>query len=154
MSKGVNKAILIGRLGADPEIKYTKSGAAVANISLATDYPIKNQDTGEWQEATEWHRVVFFERMAEVIEQYLRKGSHIYVEGSIRTEKWQDNDGQDRYTTKIYGRDMQMLGGRGDNQQPSTPAASRQGGHNPPPVTPRDMPTPPADDEFKDDVPF
>lgn len=178
MARGVNKVILIGNLGADPEVRYTASGTAVANISLATSYSVKNSETGEWQDATEWHRVVFFERMAEVVEQYLRKGSQIYVEGNIRTEKWTDKEGQDRYTTKIYARDMQMLGGRGDSDspQPVAPSSSQYGGSSrrstPPPAPTSSPPSPPDNiseenqsppprskkpslpDDFEDDIPF
>jgi len=115
MSRGVNKVILVGRLGNDPDVRYTAAGAAVANISLATNFSTKDKQTGEWREETEWHRVVFFDRLAEIVKQYLHKGSQIYLEGGIRTEKWQDqNTGQDRYTTKIYAREMQMLDSRTD----------------------------------------
>jgi len=161
MSRGVNKAILIGRLGADPDVRYTQSGTAVANISLATTYSTKNRETNEWQEATEWHRIVFFERMAEVVEQYLRKGSQIYVEGNIRTEKWQDRDGQDRYTTKIYARDMQMLGSRDDADSSQYSAAPRSSAPASPPSDMPDnqAPTPKSNkpslpDDFEDDIPF
>jgi len=127
MARGVNKVILIGHLGKDPEIRNTNAGGVVATLSLATTSPIKNAD-GQWDEQTEWHRVVFFERTAEVVQQYLRKGSQIYVEGRLRTRKWQDKQGNDRYTTEIVGREMQMLGGRGDNsgggyEQPSQPTS-------------------------------
>lgn len=108
----VNKVILVGNLGRDPEVRYMPSGDAIANLSLATTEIWKDKN-GEKQEATEWHRVVFFGRQAEICGQYLKKGSQIYVEGSLRTRKWQDKDGQDRYTTEIRGERMQMLGGRG-----------------------------------------
>ncbi|MGQ9686246.1 MAG: single-stranded DNA-binding protein [Thiobacillaceae bacterium] len=107
----VNKVILIGNLGRDPEVRYMPSGDAIANLSVATTETWKDK-TGEKQEATEWHRVVFFGKQAEICGQYLKKGSQIYVEGSLRTRKWQDKDGQDRYTTEIRGDRMQMLGGR------------------------------------------
>jgi single-strand DNA-binding protein len=108
----VNKVILIGNLGADPEVRYLPSGEAVANLRIATTENWKDRD-GNKQEATEWHRVSFFGKIAEVCGQYLKKGSSVYVEGSIRTRKWQDQSGQDRYTTEIRGDRMQMLGGRG-----------------------------------------
>ncbi len=107
----VNKVILIGNLGRDPEVRYMPSGDAIANLSVATTETWKDK-AGERQEATEWHRVVFFGKQAEICGQYLKKGSQIYVEGSLRTRKWQDKDGQDRYTTEIRGDRMQMLGGR------------------------------------------
>jgi len=107
----VNKVILIGNLGADPEVRYLPSGEAVANLRIATTENWKDRD-GNKQEATEWHRVSFFGKIAEVCSQYLKKGSAVYVEGSIRTRKWQDKDGQDKYTTEIRGDRMQMLGGR------------------------------------------
>ena len=108
----VNKVILIGNLGADPEVRYLPSGEAVANLRIATTENWKDRD-GNKQEATEWHRVSFFGKIAEVCGQYLKKGNAVYVEGSIRTRKWQDKEGQDRYTTEIRGDRMQMLGGRG-----------------------------------------
>jgi len=107
----VNKVILVGNLGRDPEVRYMPSGDAIANLSVATTETWKDK-AGEKQEATEWHRVVFFGKQAEICGQYLKKGSQIYVEGSLRTRKWQDKDGQDRYTTEIRGDRMQMLGGR------------------------------------------
>jgi len=108
----VNKVIIIGNLGKDPEIRYMPSGEAVANITLATTDTWKDKATGEKKEATEWHRVVFFGRLAEVIGQYLKKGKQVYVEGALRTRKWQDKDGQDRYTTEIIGNELKMLGSR------------------------------------------
>ena len=145
----VNKVILIGHLGADPEIRYLPSGEAVANLRLATTDVWKDKD-GNKQEATEWHRVSFFGRQAEICGQYLKKGSQIYVEGSIRTRKWQDKDGQDRYTTEIRGDRMQMLGGRpasGDSAPAARPA---------PAAAP--APAAPAGggnfNDFEDDIPF
>jgi len=111
----INKVILIGRLGNDPEMRYTQDGKAVANISLATSESWKDKQTGEKKEQTEWHRVVFFGRTAEVIGEYLHKGSLIYVEGRLQTRKWQDKEGNDRYTTEIMGNEMKMLGGRSDS---------------------------------------
>ena len=113
MARGVNKAILIGHLGRDPEVRYSPSGAAVANVSIATTESWKDKQSGEQQERTEWHRVVFFGRLAEIVGEYLKKGSQVYVEGRLQTRKWQDKDGNDRYTTEVVAADMQMLGGRG-----------------------------------------
>lgn len=113
MARGVNKAILIGNLGRDPEIRYSPSGAAVANVNIATTDSWKDKQSGEQQERTEWHRVVFFGRLAEIVGEYLKKGSQVYVEGRIQTRKWQDKEGNDRFTTEIVANDMQMLGGRG-----------------------------------------
>lgn len=109
----VNKVILVGNLGADPEVRYLPSGDAVANIRLATTDRYKEKDSGEFKEVTEWHRVSFFGRLAEIVSEYLKKGSSVYVEGRIRTRKWQGQDGQDRYTTEIVADQMQMLGGSG-----------------------------------------
>ncbi|HEY3537983.1 MAG: single-stranded DNA-binding protein [Trinickia sp.] len=109
----VNKVILVGNLGADPEVRYLPSGDAIANIRLATTDRYKDKTSGEMKEATEWHRVVFFGRLAEIVNEYLKKGSAVYVEGRLRTRKWQGTDGQDRYSTEIVADQMQMLGGRG-----------------------------------------
>lgn len=113
MARGVNKVILIGNLGADPETRFMPSGGAVTNIRLATTETWKDRQSGQQQERTEWHRVVFFNRLGEIAGEYLKKGSKVYVEGSIRTRKWQGQDGQDRYTTEIVGNEMQMLDSRG-----------------------------------------
>ena len=113
MARGINKVILVGNLGRDPEVKYTANGAAVANITIATSESWNDKQTGEKQEKTEWHRVVFFRRLAEIAGEYLRKGSQVYIEGKLQTRKWQDQSGQDRYTTEIVANEMQMLGGRG-----------------------------------------
>jgi len=113
MARGVNKVILVGNLGKDPDMKYTASGAAIANITVATSESWNDKQTGEKQEKTEWHRVVFFRRLAEIAGEYLRKGSQVYIEGKLQTRKWQDQNGQDRYTTEIVANEMQMLGGRG-----------------------------------------
>jgi single-strand DNA-binding protein len=115
-SRGVNKVILVGNLGNDPETRYTQAGAAITNISVATSETWKDKQTGQPQERTEWHRVVFFNRLAEIAGEYLRKGSKVYVEGSLRTRKWQDQSGQDRYTTEVVGSEMQMLDSRGASQ--------------------------------------
>jgi len=114
MARGVNKVILVGNLGRDPEVKYTASGAAVVNITVATTESWNDKQTNERVEKTEWHRVVAFQRLAEIMGEYLRKGSQVYIEGKLQTRKWQDQNGQDRYTTEIVANDMQMLGSRGD----------------------------------------
>jgi len=113
MARGVNKVILVGNLGKDPDMKYTASGAAIANITIATSESWTDKQSGEKQEKTEWHRVVFFRRLAEIAGEYLRKGSQVYIEGKLQTRKWQDQNGQDRYTTEVVGNEMQMLGSRG-----------------------------------------
>lgn len=118
----VNRVILIGNLGADPEAKFMPSGDAVCNMSLATTDTWKDKASGEKKEATEWHRVVLFRRLAEVAGQYLKKGSQVYIEGRIKTRKWQDKDGQDRYTTEIEAEEMKMLGSKRDAAEPSEPA--------------------------------
>ncbi len=120
MARGVNKVILIGNLGKDPEVRYMPSGGAVANVTLATSESWKDKTTGEKKESTEWHNVVFFNRLAEIAGEYLKKGAKVYIEGSLRTEKYQDkNTGADRYTTKIIANDMQMLDSRGGQGSPS-----------------------------------
>ena len=113
MARGLNKVMLIGNLGADPEVRYGASGSAITNIRLATAESWRDKETGDQQERTEWHRVVFFNRLAEIAAEYLKKGSQVYVEGSIRTRKWTDKEGQEKYTTEIVANEMQMLGGRG-----------------------------------------
>ena len=113
MARGINKVILVGNLGADPETRYMPSGGAVTNLSIATSESWKDKQSGEQNERTEWHRVAMFNRLAEIAAEYLRKGSQVYIEGKLRTRKWQDRDGNDRYTTEIIADEMQMLGGRG-----------------------------------------
>ena len=144
----LNKVILIGNLGKDPETRYAPSGDAICNLTLATTETWKDKSTGERREATEWHRVVFFGRVAEVAAQYLKKGSQIYVEGRLQTRKWQDQNGQDRYTTEIRGDEMKMLGRREDGGTPSP----RQ---SPPQATQR-APAQPASGfgDMSDDIPF
>ena len=127
MARGINKAILIGNLGKDPEVRYQQSGAAVANLSVGTSETWKDKNSGENRESTEWHKVVFFGRLAEIAGEYLKKGSKVYIEGSIKTRKWQDKDGNDRYTTEIVGREMQMLDGKSQKQQKSAPQQSGGG---------------------------
>ncbi|MBT3892323.1 MAG: single-stranded DNA-binding protein [Gammaproteobacteria bacterium] len=112
MSRGVNKVIIVGNLGNDPDVKYTQDGRAIANISVATTESWKDKSSGEQQSKTEWHRIVFFNRLAEIVSEYLKKGSQVYVEGKLQTRKWQDQSGADRYTTEIVANEMQMLGGR------------------------------------------
>lgn len=126
----VNKVILVGNLGKDPETRYMSGGDAVCNITIATSESWKDKNTGEKREITEWHKVVFYRKLAEIAGQYLRKGSSVYVEGRIRTRKWQDKDGNDRYTTEIEATEMQMLGSRQSGGQ------SDQGGYQPPPSRP------------------
>jgi single-strand DNA-binding protein len=113
MARGINKVILVGNLGGDPETRYMPSGGAVTNITVATNESWKDKQTGEQKDRTEWHKVAMFNRLAEIAAEYLRKGSQVYIEGKIRTRKWQDKDGNDRYTTEVIADEMQMLGGRG-----------------------------------------
>lgn len=157
MARGINKVILIGNLGNDPEIRYMPSGGAVANISLATSESWKDKQTGETHDRTEWHRVVFFNRLAEIAGEYLRKGSKIYIEGSLRTRKWQDKNGQDRYTTEIVGNEMQMLDSRGGSNFEQSSAGSSSSAHanNPPSHSePQSYPAEMNMDNFDDDIPF
>jgi len=147
MSRGVNKVILVGHLGKDPEVRYTPSGAAVANASLATAESWKDKTTGEQKEKTEWHRLIFFARLAEIVGEYLKKGSQVYIEGRLQTRKWQDKSGQDRYTTEIVVNDMQMLGGR---REPEVKGAHNQQSAKPPAGEPQQM----SDDFDADDIPF
>ncbi len=147
MARGVNKVILVGNCGKDPETRYMPSGGAVTSITLATTESWKDKQTGDKQERTEWHNVTFFGRLAEIAGEYLKKGSQVYVEGSLRTEKWQDKNGQDRYTTKIIASEMQMLGGRpGGGDFNSAPMQQSQ-------PQPANQPAP-VDDSFDDDIPF
>jgi single-strand DNA-binding protein len=126
MSRGINKVILVGHLGKDPEVRYSASGSAMANITLATSESWKDKGTGEKQEKTEWHRVVFFGRLAEIAGEYLKKGAQVYIEGRLQTRKWTDKDGKDRYTTEIVAGEMQMLGSReGRGAQPDSGQGAR-----------------------------
>ena len=166
----INKVILVGNLGQDPEVKYMPSGGAVTNISIATTDSWKDKATGEKKENTEWHRVVFFNRLAEIVGEYLRKGSQVYIEGNLRTRKWQDQNGQDRYTTEIIAEQMQMLDSKSGGtssfnddqtgasnysapQQSAPPAANK-----PQPATNNqqlpDSPPPASYEDFDDDIPF
>jgi single-strand DNA-binding protein len=153
MARGVNKAILIGNLGNDPDMRYTAGGAAVANVSIATAESWRDKESGEQQERTEWHRVVFFGRLAEIVGEYLRKGSQIYVEGRLQTRKWTDKEGQDRYTTEIVANEMQMLGGKGGGSASYDSAPKSQPSNAPEPQAAPAASAAPADD-FDDDIPF
>lgn len=163
MARGVNKVILIGNLGNDPELRYTPSGSAVANVSLATSETWRDKQSGELQDRTEWHRIVFFNRLAEIVGEYLRKGSKVYVEGILRTRKWQDKTGSDRYTTEIIANEMHILdsrnAGQGSNHEHterSIPADTHQTPDYHAPAT-GSAPEPimaNADADFDDDIPF
>lgn len=152
MARGINKVILIGNLGRDPETRFMPNGGAVTNITLATSETWKDRNTGQAQERTEWHRVVFFNKLAEISGEYLKKGSKIYIEGSLRTRKWQGQDGSDRYTTEIVANEMQMLDSRGadgDQQGGQRQQAPQQQRSAPPAQNGY------ADDPgFDDDIPF
>ncbi len=180
MARGVNKVILIGNCGQDPETRYMPSGGAVTNISLATSETWKDKQTGQPQERTEWHRIVFFNRLAEIAGEYLRKGGKVYIEGSLRTRKWQDQSGQDRYTTEIVANEMQMLDSRGSaegqgmgmnpgmqqgygapqqgtppQQPPAQQAPAQQGAPAAAPRQPAAQPQAAQSfDNFDDDIPF
>ncbi|MCX2795951.1 single-stranded DNA-binding protein [Microbulbifer thermotolerans] len=178
-SRGINKVILIGNLGSDPETRYMPSGGAVTNVSLATSESWKDKQTGQPQERTEWHRVVFFNRLAEIAGEYLRKGSKVYVEGRLQTRKWQDQNGQDRYTTEIVANEMQMLDSRGEQGGFNQGMGGGQGGYqqqgggqadpyaqgrsapspmapstNPSGQQPSQAPSGGFDNSFDDDIPF
>ena len=153
MARGINKVILVGNLGGDPETRYMPSGSAVTNFTVATNESWKDKQTGEQKDRTEWHKVAMFGRLAEIAAEYLRKGSQVYIEGKLRTRKWQGQDGQDRYTTEIIADEMQMLGGRGDGgggnfggSKGGGKGAGSQGGGNAPPQA--------GPDDFDDDIPF
>ena len=145
MARGINKVILIGHLGQDPEVKYMPSGQAVCNVTLATTESWTDKNSGEKVEKTEWHRVVFFRRLAEIAGEYLRKGSQVYLEGRLQTRKWQDQSGNDRYTTEIVANDMQMLGSKGSTatmqEAPPSPEMQQTSSGS-------------SSDEFDDDIPF
>jgi single-strand DNA-binding protein len=158
MARGINKVILVGNLGQDPETRYMPSGGAVTNITLATNESWKDKQTGEQKDRTEWHKVAMFNRLAEIAAEYLRKGSQVYIEGKLRTRKWQDRDGNDRYTTEVIADEMQMLGGRGGGGGGGGSFSSgggsnggSGGGSNAP--SGGGQSAPPADD-FDDDIPF
>ena len=148
MARGINKVILVGNLGADPESRTTPGGLTVTNFNVATSDRRKDKQSGDWVEETEWHRIVMFDKLAETAREYLRKGSQVYLEGKIQTRKWQDKDGNDRYTTEIVARDMQMLGGRPgggapasrDDDYRSSAGSSSSGSRK--------------EEPFEDDIPF
>jgi len=163
MARGINKVILVGNLGQDPETRAMPSGKAVTNVRIATSDSWKDKVTGEQKEQTEWHTVVFFDRLAEIAAEYLRKGSQVYVEGRLRTRKWQDKTGNDRYTTEIVANEMQMLGGRGGGMGGGAGGEAGHGaqrGGKPAPAARDDFDqTAPAgasksDEAFDDDIPF
>ncbi len=148
MARGINKVIIVGNLGGDPETRYMPSGSAVTNITVATNESWKDKQTGEQKDRTEWHKVAMFNRLAEVAAEYLRKGSQVYIEGKLRTRKWQDKNGQDRWTTEIVADEMQMLGGCGGGGGGSASMSSGQDS-GPPSAPPQAGP-----DDFDDDIPF
>jgi single-strand DNA-binding protein len=169
MSEGINKVIIVGNLGKDPDVRYSANGAAIANLTIATSEQWTDKQSGQKQEKTEWHRVVMFNRLGEIAGEYLKKGSQVYIEGKLQTRKWQDQNGQDRYTTEIVANEMQMLGSRsggaadfnqnqngvgfgGGQQQSSAPAQSRGG------AAPQQSGGAPSGggnfDDFDDDIPF
>jgi single-strand DNA-binding protein len=145
MARGINKVIIVGNLGNDPDTRYMPSGSAVTNLSVATNESWKDKQTGEQKDRTEWHKVAMFGRLAEIAAEYLRKGSQVYIEGKLRTRKWQDQNGNDRWTTEVVADEMQMLGGRtgssapamDDSMQPAAPPPSKDGS-----------------EDFDDDIPF
>ena len=144
MARGINKVIVVGNLGADPDTRFMPSGNAVTNISVATSESWNDKETGERQEKTEWHRVVFFGRLAEIASEYLKKGSQVYIEGKLQTRKWEDKEGNERWTTEIVSNQMQMLGER-----------MSQGASNQSNVTKQDNSSNEfVDEEFDDDIPF
>ena len=170
MARGVNKVIIVGNCGQDPETRFMPSGGAVTNLSLATSESWKDKNTGDQQERTEWHRVVFFNRLAEIAGEYVKKGSKLYIEGSLRTRKWQGQDGQDRYTTEIVASEMQMLDSRGGQQsgdydqsqgsyqqsapQPQQQSASQQQQSAPQQSAPQQSAPQQQGGAFDDDIPF
>ena len=166
MARGVNKVILIGNLGKDPEVRYSPNGGAVANITLATSESWKDKNTGEQVDKTEWHRVVFFRRLAEIAGEYLKKGSKVFIEGKLQTRKWQDQNGQDRYTTEIVANEMQMLDSKGggsanfnQGQQQAAPQQAQQQynapqGQQPQQQAPQQQAPAMSGGDFDDDIPF
>lgn len=149
MARGVNKVIIVGNLGNDPDTKYMPSGSAVTNLSVATNESWKDKQTGEQKDRTEWHRVAMFGRLAEIAAEYLRKGSQVYIEGKLRTRKWQDQQGNDKYTTEIIADEMQMLGGRSGGGAPAM-----GGGSGGPPPGPPSQGGGGSPGDFDDDIPF
>lgn len=147
MARGINKVILIGNLGADPEVRYMPNGNAVTTIRLATSEQWKDRESGEQKERTEWHRVVFYNRLAEIAGEYLKKGSKVFIEGTLRTRKWQDKTGADRYTTEIIGNEMQMLDSRGSQSTGSNAGFTK-------PAAAQAAAPAEATEQFDDDIPF
>lgn len=164
MARGINKVILVGNLGNDPDMRYMPNGSAVANVSIATSSAWRDKQTSELIERTEWHRIVFFNRLAEIVGEYLRKGSKIYIEGSLRTRKWEDKSGIERYTTEVVANEMQMLDSRsnsgGGNYQENRPQQQQASQQYSPQQQQTAQQTPPAEatvgnnDQFDDDIPF
>jgi single-strand DNA-binding protein len=159
MARGINKVILIGNLGADPETRAMPSGTTVANLRVATSESWRDKQSGEQQERTEWHRVALFGRLAEIAAEYLKKGSQVYIEGSLRTRKWQDKQGNERYSTEIIGNELQMLGGRGGGGAGASGAPERAGGAAPAYAEEHSGGgggggTASRGEEFDDDIPF
>jgi single-strand DNA-binding protein len=157
MARGINKVILIGHLGQDPDVRALPSGSSIANLRIATTESWKDKQSGEFKEATEWHTVVLFGRTAEVAAEYLKKGAQVYIEGRLRTRKWQDKTGNDRYSTEIVGQDMQMLGGRGQGGRgqgavagSASPTVAGAGGGG----ESAEAPTTSTEQDFDDDIPF
>jgi single-strand DNA-binding protein len=160
----VNKVILIGNLGRDPEVRYAPSGSAICNVTIATSRQWKNKDSGERQEETEWHRVVFYDRLAEIAGEYLKKGKSVYVEGRLKTRKWTDKDGVEKYTTEVIAQEMTMLGGREGGSAGADGSSGDEGGYSPRPPRSAPAPRPPASkpaaksstgfDDMDDDIPF
>lgn len=163
-SRGLNKVMIIGNLGAEPEVRFTAGGSAMANLNIATSESWRDKQTGEQQEKTEWHRVVIFGKLAEIVQQYVHKGSKIYIEGRLQTRKWQDNSGQDRYTTEIVANEMQMLDGRSGggggaaNFEQAAPQQQARSQQSQPQQAPQQQApaqsAPPQIDDFDDDIPF
>ncbi len=161
MGKGINKVIIVGNLGNDPDLRYSGDGKAIANLSIATSEMWKDKNTGEQQQRTEWHRVVFFGRTAEVCGEYLQKGSMVFVEGKLQTRKWQDQNGNDRYSTEVMGNEMQMLGGTKEKSAPPQDYRGHSGSNqgNPASQAPaatqsRQNSAPQPSNEFDDDIPY
>ena len=151
MSRGVNKVILVGNLGKEPEVRFTPEGNAIANVVVATSESWRDKTSGDVQDRTEWHRIVFFSRLAEIVGEYLHKGSKIYIEGSLRTRKWTDRDNNERYTTEIVASEMHMLDRKGEQDMPtSQPSQSA----SKPKSSPAPQPAPAMDVEADDDIPF
>ena len=163
MARGINKVILVGNLGRDPETRYMPSGGAVTNVSIATSKGWKDRDSGEQKERTEWHRIVFFNKLAEIAGEYLKRGSKVYIEGELRTRDW-EKDGQKHYTTEVVASEMQMLDSRGDMAGGGSSSGGQDSGHGGGPSaggsgssgssSPADDFGPPPSDDFDDDIPF